>query len=125
MGGVLVYSTCSVEAEENGDRARAFLAAHPNFELDPPAEGLLPPAVVRPPPSSSACCCFCRIDPRRVRCRCVAMRLTTAHCQCEVAIPIIVDHALSQREHRQSDSGLWPYGYARTYIVLLYVCLCV
>ena len=30
-GGVLVYSTCSNEPEENGERVAAFLAAHPEF----------------------------------------------------------------------------------------------
>lgn len=31
-GGVLVYSTCSSEPEENGNQVAAFLAAHPGFE---------------------------------------------------------------------------------------------
>ena len=32
VGGVLVYSTCTVLPEENGDNVRKFLAAHPEFE---------------------------------------------------------------------------------------------
>lgn len=32
-GGVLVYSTCSNEPEENAEQAQAFLARHPDFEL--------------------------------------------------------------------------------------------
>lgn len=43
-GGVLVYSTCSVEAEENDDRVTAFLARHPGYSLDP--VGTLVPAAL-------------------------------------------------------------------------------
>jgi 16S rRNA (cytosine967-C5)-methyltransferase len=32
-GGVLVYSTCTLEAKENGEQVAAFLAEHPEFSL--------------------------------------------------------------------------------------------
>lgn len=37
-GGRLVYATCSLEPEENDDLVRAFLAAHPDWRMDPPAD---------------------------------------------------------------------------------------
>ncbi len=33
-GGVLIYSTCSLEPEENGEAVAAFLAQHPGFKLE-------------------------------------------------------------------------------------------
>ncbi len=44
-GGVLVYSTCTVEPEENHDIVFDFLKAHPEFTVDR-AEQYLPPRVV-------------------------------------------------------------------------------
>jgi 16S rRNA (cytosine967-C5)-methyltransferase len=32
-GGTMVYSTCSLETEENGSAVKQFLAANPEFEL--------------------------------------------------------------------------------------------
>ncbi|CAL0317431.1 unnamed protein product [Lupinus luteus] len=34
-GGVLVYSTCSIDPEENDERVAAFLERHPDFHIDP------------------------------------------------------------------------------------------
>jgi 16S rRNA (cytosine967-C5)-methyltransferase len=34
-GGVLVYSTCSLEREENEDRMERFLAEHPDWTMSP------------------------------------------------------------------------------------------
>ena len=42
-GGRLVYSTCSLEPEENGTQVRAWLARHPEFTLETERE-LIPPA---------------------------------------------------------------------------------
>jgi len=33
-GGVIVYSTCSLEQEENSENVKQFLAANPNFKLE-------------------------------------------------------------------------------------------
>lgn len=33
-GGILVYSTCSLEPEENSEQVKAFLAAHPHYKLE-------------------------------------------------------------------------------------------
>jgi 16S rRNA (cytosine967-C5)-methyltransferase len=45
-GGLLVYSTCSLEQEENDSQVETFLAEHPEFSLEPPPPGTVPAAVL-------------------------------------------------------------------------------
>jgi 16S rRNA (cytosine967-C5)-methyltransferase len=45
-GGLLVYSTCSLEPEENDVQIEAFLAENTGWRLEPPPEGTVPGGVL-------------------------------------------------------------------------------
>jgi 16S rRNA (cytosine967-C5)-methyltransferase len=45
-GGLLVYSTCSLEPEENDEQIDQFLMENRGWRLDPPPEGVVPATVL-------------------------------------------------------------------------------
>jgi 16S rRNA (cytosine967-C5)-methyltransferase len=45
-GGLLIYSTCSLEPEENDAQVDWFMAGNLNFVLEPPLDGTVPPELI-------------------------------------------------------------------------------
>ena len=45
-GGLLIYSTCSLEPEENELQVEAFLKSNPDWLLEPPPAGSVPPETI-------------------------------------------------------------------------------
>jgi 16S rRNA (cytosine967-C5)-methyltransferase len=45
-GGLLIYSTCSLELEENDEQVTTFLAEHPDWRLEAPPSGVVPETVL-------------------------------------------------------------------------------
>lgn len=45
-GGLLVYSTCSLEPDENEEQVRSFVDTRPDFTLEPPPAGVVPPTTL-------------------------------------------------------------------------------
>ena len=45
-GGLLIFSTCSLELEDNDETVRTFLTDHPDWTLEPPPDGVVPATVL-------------------------------------------------------------------------------